>query len=906
MGHEPPRRPRLFGVDRTSSGVERAVDDELRFHFDMTMRELMAGGMNPDEARREAERRFGDVALIRDHLAHIDRQRVGQEKRAEWWSGFWHDLRYALRGIRRQPGFASVIVVALALGIGANATMFGIVDRLLFRPPAFLIAPERTHHLYFQRVRDGEVFTGNSAQYQRFLDISESVTTTEAVSAFSTRRVAVGTGEDTRELTLGAMSASMWDFFSARPLLGRFFTAEEDRHGSGARVVVLSYGYWQSNYAGSDSVIGQTMQIGPATYTIIGVAPEGFAATQLLTPSAFLPIAVSAVDDFAEMWQRHRTTYNITWLEMFVRGKPGVTVEALTADLTNAYRRSYEKQVALQPRTTPIDVAQPRVVLYPVFEERGPEPSADTRVATWLFGVAMVVLLIACANVGNLLLGRALRRHREIAVRLALGVSRARLTRQLLTESLLFAVIGAIAGLFVAQWGGQLLRATLVPQVEWGSAIADSRIIIFAAATALLAGLLAGIAPIVQSRRTDLAVALKAGAREGYAHRSLLRTSLLVLQAALSVILLVGAGLFVRSLQGIVAVDPGYDVDRLVWVEPRMRGIELDSVAGKALQRGLVERAKQQPGVENATLAITVPFSATYVDDVFLPGADSASKLGAFIMQGASTSYFATLGTQIRRGRNFTDADRAGTPLVTIVSETIARGLWPNQDAIGQCIKTSERTNPCRTVIGVAEDVKLGNFGSEAELVVYLPEAQLGTNFYTLFVRVRGDAAASVDGLRRALQSMMPGAAYVQLRTFDSVVAPSMRSWRLGATMFATFGALALLLAALGLYGVIAHSVAQRTHEMGVRVALGARTSDVVGLVMSESLRIVAVGVVLGVIAALVAGRWISPLLFEVSPRDPIVIATVVVTLLAVALLASWIPAVRAARVEPAVALRAD
>ena len=906
MAHEPPRRPRLFGVDRTPSGVDRAVDDELRFHFDMTLRELMAGGMNPDEARREAERRFGDVALVRDHLAHIDRQRVGQEKRAEWWSGFWHDLRYAARGIRRQPGFAAIIVVALALGIGANATMFGIVDRLLFRPPAFLIAPERTHHLYFQRVVDGEVHTGNSAQYQRFLDISESVTTTEALAVFSTRRVAVGTGENTRELTLGAMSASLWDFFSARPLLGRFFTAEEDRHGSGARVVVLSYGYWQSNYAGSESVLGKTMQIGPSTYTIIGVAPEGFAATQLLTPSAFLPIAVSAVDDFGEMWLRYRTTYNIQWLEMFARGKPGVTVEALTADLTNAYRRSYEKQVSLQPRTTPIDVAQPRVVLYPVFEERGPEPSADTRVATWLFGVAMVVLLIACANVGNLLLGRALRRHREIAVRLALGVSRARLTRQLLTESLLFAIIGAVAGLFVAQWGGQLLRATLMPQVEWESAIADSRIVVFAAATALITGLLAGIAPIVQSRRTDLAVALKAGAREGYAHRSLLRTSLLVLQAALSVILLVGAGLFVRSLQGVVAVDPGYDVDRLVWVEPRLRGIQLDSAARKALQLGLIERAKQQPDVENATLALTVPFSATYSDDVYLPGADSASKLGAFIMQGASTSYFATLGTQIRRGRNFTDADRAGTPLVTIVSESMARGLWPSQDPVGQCIKMSERTNPCRTVIGVAEDVKLGNFGGDAQLVMYLPEAQLGTNFYTVFVRVRGDAAAAVDGIRRAMQPMMPGAAYLQLRTLDSIVAPSMRSWRLGATMFATFGALALLLAALGLYGVIAHSVAQRTHEMSVRVALGARTRDVAGLVIRESMRIVAAGVVLGVMAALVAGRWISPLLFEVSPRDPIVLVAVVVILLAVALLASWIPAARAARVEPAVALRAD
>jgi predicted permease len=906
MDRQDSRRGRLFGIDRTSSGVERLVDDELRFHLDMTVRELMASGMTPDEARREAERRFGDVGLVRDRLAQIDRQRVGQQRRAEWWSGFWQDLRYALRGTRLQPGFAAVIIIALALGIGANATMFGIVDRLLFRPPAYLIAPERTHHLYFQRIVDGNVFTGNSAQYQRFLDITESATTTEVVAAFSTRRSAVGIGEDTKQLTLGALSASMWQMFSAKPVIGRFFTAEEDHDRTGSRVVVLSHGYWQSKYAGSDSVIGKTMSIGPNAYTIIGVAPAGFAATQLLTPSAFIPLGVSAADDFSSIWERYRTTYNITWLEMYARGKPGVSTAAITADLTNAYQRSYEKQIVVQPRTTPMAIAQPRVVLYPVFEERGPSPSADTRVATWLFGVAVIVLLIACANVGNLLLGRALRRTREIAVRLALGVSRGRLARQLLTESLLLAAVGAIAGLFVAQWGGQVLRTTLMPQVEWDSAIADLRIVVFAAGTAMLAGLLAGIAPIVQSRRTDVASALKAGAREGYAHRSLLRTSLLVMQAALSVILLVGAGLFVRSLQGVSAVDPGYDVDRIVWVEPFLRGTQLDSARRKAWQLSLVERARQHPGVENATLTLTVPFSTTYGDDIYLPGADSASKLGDFIMQGASTGYFTTTGTHIIRGRGFTDADRAGAPLVTVVSESMAKGLWPNREALGQCVKTSERTGDCRTVVGIAENVKFGSFGSEWDLVFYLPEGQLGSQSYSLFLRVRGDATAAADGIRRSLQSIMPGAGYVVARPLDSVVAPSMRSWRLGAAMFATFGGLALLLAALGLYGVIAHSVAQRTHEMGVRVALGARTRDVAGLVIRESLRIVAIGIVLGVVVALFAGRWIAPLLFEVSPRDPIVLTAVVIALFAVALLASWIPASRAARVDPGTALRAD
>jgi predicted permease len=902
----PPGRARLFGVQRNARGVDRDIDDELRFHLEMTVKDLMDSGMTPDDARREAERRFGDVSAVRANLSTIDRGRVGHEKRAEWWDGIVQDLRYAFRGIRLQPAFAAVIVVALALGIGANATMFGIVDRLLFRPPAFLVAPERTHHIYFQRVVDGSVFTGNSAQYQRFLDMTASSKAAEVIGAYSTRRMAVGTGEDTRELVLGGMSASMWRMFDAPPALGRYFTADEDRDIGGARVVVLSHGYWQSRYAGSDSILGQTMQIGPSAYTIIGVTPRGFAATQLVTPSAFIPIAVSAQDGFAAVWQRYRTTYNITWLELFVRGKPGVTVEALAADLTLAYRQSYEAQIAIQPRTTPIAIAQPKVVLYPVYEERGPTPSADTRVATWLFGVAVIVLLIACANVGNLLLGRALRRHREVAVRLALGVSRARLARQLLTESLALAALGALAGILVAQWGGHVLRATLMPQVEWEGAVRDMRVLLFALSAAVLAGVLAGIAPIIQSRRTDVASALKAGAREGYAHRSLLRTSLLVLQAALSVILLVGAGLFVRSLQGIRAVDPGYDVERLVWIEPRSRGTQLDSAQQIAHQRQLLDAARQQPGVENATFALTVPFSSTYSDDIYLPGADSASKLGAFIMQGASVGYFATTGTRIVDGRDFTADDRAGAPLVVIVSASMARGLWPNDKAVGQCLKASERTAPCRTVIGVAEDVKFGGFGNDWNLTYYLPEAQLGTNAYTLFVRVRGDNVAAAQSLRRALQPLMPGAGYLSARSFDELVAPSMRSWRLGATMFATFGGLALLLAALGLYGVISHSVAQRTHEMGVRVALGARARDVATLVINESLKVVAAGVVLGIVAAAIGGRWLAPLLFDVSPRDPVVLAAVVFMLLVVALLASWIPAARAARVDPATSLRAD
>jgi predicted permease len=319
-----------------------------------------------------------------------------------------------------------------------------------------------------------------------------------------------------------------------------------------------------------------------------------------------------------------------------------------------------------------------------------------------------------------------------------------------------------------------------------------------------------------------------------------------------------------------------------------------------------MERARQYPGVEEATVTLTVPFSTTYSEQIFLPGQDSASKLGDFIMQAASTSYFATTGTRIIRGRAFTAEDRVGSPLVAIVSQAVADGLWPQQDPLGQCVKSGADTAPCRTVVGVAEDVKFGSFAADWNLFVYLPAEQIGQNFYTLFVRTRGDAVSSSEGLRRALQSEMPGTAYVRSRAMNDIIAPQLRSWKLGATMFAVFGGIALALAAIGLYSVVAHNVVQRTHEMGVRVALGARTRDVVGLIVRESVAVVLIGVALGAGAAIVAARWVAPLLFEVSPRDPAVLIAVAVLLPAVAIAASWLPAMRASRVNPNVALRSD
>ena len=902
-----PGLKRLLRIDRGRATVDRAVDDELRFHFDMTMRDLMASGMTPDDARRETERRFGDVQRTRERLTTIDRARVGQQQRAEWWSGFAQDFRYALRGLRLKPWFAVAVVLTLGLGIGANAAMFGIVDRLLFRPPPFLNAPSRESRLYFIRSIRGTEYPVSFTGYRRYLDVREGTTSFDAMTPYYVNNVAVGTGESTTEMRVAAGGVDLWKMFDIKPVIGRFFTAEEDVPPAGTRVAVLSYAYWQTEFGGRKEALGTLMDIGPAKYAIIGVAPEGFNGFELDPVVAFVPVAAeNAAVGRGGSKNPWYSTYNMTWFEVFARRKPGVTDAAATTDVSNAYRQSYKKQLAVNPQNAPFAVAKPHALSGPVLRDRGPKEGSDAKVASWLVGVAAAVLLIACANVANLMLARALRRRREIAVRIALGVGRGRLLMQMLTESLLLAMLGGAVGLAIAQWGGVAMRRLLLGTGDSGPvAMVDGRLLLFAALLALVAGLLTGLAPVLQTGRSDVASALKAGAREGVVHRSRLRVGLLVAQAALSVVLLVGAGLFLRSLSNVENVRLGFDSDRLLYVGLNARGVKRDSLQNIALRKALLAKAQALPGVERAALGLTIPFRSTWEFALFVPGIDSVSRLGSFTLQAGTADFFETMGTRILRGRAFNSADGEHSPLVMVVGESMAKKLWPGEDAIGKCVRVNSDTVPCTTVIGIAEDVRRENIG-ETEMHYYMPSDQFNPNVGGLFVRTRGPAADKAEGVRRALQPLMDGGSYVTVTPMTTVIAEQVRSWKLGAMMFSIFGALALVLAAIGLYSVIAYNVTQRTHEMGVRVALGAQAMDVVRLIVSEGLRIVLPGVALGAVIALVGGRWIAPLLFQVSPKDPPVLVAVVTILLAVAVLASWLPARRAARVDPNEALRAD
>jgi predicted permease len=471
---------------------------------------------------------------------------------------------------------------------------------------------------------------------------------------------------------------------------------------------------------------------------------------------------------------------------------------------------------------------------------------------------------------------------------------------------MLLAVLGGTTGLVIAHWGGAALRAGLLDKSEAPGGLRDPRTVLFAAGSAILVGLLTGLAPVLQAGRANLTGDLKAGSREGTYHRSKARVGLLVLQATLSVVLLVGAGLFVRSLRNVEHTRLGYDVEPVMLVNLNMRGVKLDSLATIALRQRLLATAKTIPGVENASLQITMPFWATWSMGLYVAGIDTVSRLGQFDLNAVSPEYFSTIGTRIVRGRGITDQDTEHAPKVAVVSDAMGKVLWPGKDPIGQCMKVVADTMPCTYVVGIAENIKEQALAADSGYFYYLSAAQFNPSTGGMFVRTRGEAAKFQEGVRRRLQREMPGASYITITPLNEILGSQTRSWQLGATMFVAFGVLALALAAIGLYSVIAYNVAQRTHELGVRRALGAQSSDVVRLVVTDGLRLAAIGVAIGVAGALWAGKWVKPLLFNVSPKDPWVFVIVATTLVGVAVAASWIPALRASRVDANVALRTE
>ncbi|HEV8151100.1 MAG TPA: ABC transporter permease [Gemmatimonadales bacterium] len=884
--------------------LARELNEELRFHRERIERESGIGteesGENREARRDAARRRLGNVTQI--HEAARDRWSW------PWLDHFLNDLRYALRGLRRSPGFTATVVLTLGLGIGANAAMFGVIDRLMFRPYPSLRDPGRVRRVYLQWNERERTRIGYGMEYTRYLDLRKWSSSFDLYAGVAGNTLAVGIGDAARERSVLSVSASFFDFFNIRPVLGRFFQPAEDVTPKGAPVAVLSFAFWQTEFGGRN-VLGETLQVRNIPCTIIGVAPKGFIGIPDGTaPALYIPITTYAgYEPRQEDATTYFTTYHWGWMSAIVRRKPGVSDAAASADLSQAHQRSWNAERAQSPEITPAELAKPAAIAGAIKPAAGPDPGLESKTLLWVTGVAVIVLLIACANVTNLMFARVLKRQREFAVRLALGVSRGRLVAQSLTESLLLAGLGCVAGVAIAQWGGAALRRLFIRDGTSLDVVSDSRSLLVAAVFALAAGMLTAVGPALLAVRGDLAGSLKLGAREGTYHRSPLRTALLVLQGALSVILLVGAGLFVRSLGHVRGMRLGYDAEPVLMVSRNLRGTPMDSGAQVRLGRGLVEAAQSIPGVENATWVSSIPFWSTSSTSLFVTGIDSVRRLGRFTYQTSTPDYFKVMGTRILRGRPFTAEDRAGAPRVVVVSEAMGKVLWPGKEALGQCIRLGADTMPCTTVIGIAEDAIQRDLLTDQRFRYYLPIEQYRPDAGSfLLLRLRGNAASQVEAVRRALQRVMPGQTYVTVTPLLEIVAEQRRSWQVGATMFVAFGVLALLVAAVGLYGVISYNVAQRMHELGVRIALGAQGRDVVRLVVGQGVRFALAGVVLGLALALLAAKWIQPLLFQQSARDPATYGVVAAILLAVALIASAVPARRAARADPNSALRAD
>jgi putative ABC transport system permease protein len=880
--------------------VKRDIDAELRFHLDTRIEELIAQGTAPEAARAQALEEFGDVADVHRNLSAIDGRMARRRNRAEWVEGLRQDIAYAARSLRASPMVTGTIVLTLALGIGVNSAMFSLMDTIFLRPPQGVTHPERLHRLYRQRV-----FVGyKEPVYAPRFDYPHYAATTNAIDGHGMaaiflppRQVNMGRAEGAPRASLMYASASYFDLLGVHPAMGRAFTVDEDRLGSGVNVAVVSDAFWRRELRADPKVIGSTITLGRSKYSIIGVAPRDFTGVELDAVDVWVPIATFAGFGPAPWWK----SQIVNGFQVLVQLDSTLGLTAVENKLTQLFR---------QPNLINGKADTATIVRFgPILAARGPgERIQEVRIASRIVGVAIIVLLIACANVVNLLLARAVRRRREIAVRLAMGISRARLIRLLVAESVLLAAMAGLAAILAAAWGGALLRKLLLPDIHWGTSPMQWRVLAFTLAIAFATGVGAGLIPALQSSDPDLTKALKAGSREGSPQRSRLRSSLVAIQAALSVLLLVGAALFAKSLSNVRELDIGYTASQLVFGGLGFDDSNKERSARVATILGEVAvRLRSAPGVAAVALSGNQPMGGISFLRYTADGAVENKTLTP-TFNAVSPEFFATTGTRLLKGTGLSGTE--GAPEV-VVNEAFANALWPGQNPLGKCIRFGERNvdATCFVVVGVSQTARENSVIEDPRPQYYLPlKASLISDWPagTLVVRTQpGATQPVVNEMRRLLKDAFPGGV-PRITLMSDALENQYRPWRLGATLFATFGGLALIVAAVGIYSSVSYGVSQRVHEFGVRVALGARTTDVVAHVVGQGLRIVSMGIGLGAVLTLAAGRLVASLLYGVSPNDPAAMAIVAGILIVVSIVAALSPAWRAARVDPMTALRTD
>ena len=894
---ESPRVPRwaevLFRLAAPAADVD-ALLDELS---DEIARDIARSGERAAHARLVLEVLRSLIPILTRRAVLTMRTPRPPRTMANRFEILRSDLSYAMRQLRRAPAFTLTVLLAFALGIGANATLFGIVDDLLLRPPAHVHAPKEIVTLAAGTVTEG--FEQRSLNYPVFAAIRARNRGFSEVAAAAPVRVPFGRGDHAANLDGLLVSASYFPLLGVAPEIGRFFRDDEDVAPIGAPVAVISHTFWQRQFSGSPAALGATLQLGDRRFTVIGIAPRDFTGLDYTAPDVWLPISSGGAMQF--LGKQWTTQSIVTWLRIYARRRAGVPLADAANDAMRLAREAAPDAFFTQSGWS----FQAR----PIMAARGEEHGASVTIAVLLGTMSLIVLLIACANVANLLLARGLRRRREIAVRLALGVSRRRLVEQLLTESVLLAALGGVVAILVAGVGGALVRRLLLGGLALTTGMLDVRTTVFTLALALLVGVFTGIVPALQASRARVYSTITGGGERGGTRRTRGQSALLAVQAALSFVLLLGAGLFGRSLVAIDALRMGVDIDRVLVGSMNLRSIgrpasEADAVFARAL-----EEVTASPGVASAAISATVPFGPTYGTEVGVMGMDSVRHYSA-VYNVVTPNYFRTLGTSLLAGRDFSDADRQDTRRVVIIDQKLATRAWAHENPVGRCVRIRADSLPCATVIGVVESVRRQSIFEDSTSFVYLPLTQARSWIAERYIVARAatNPRMVAETVRHAMQTAAPALPFadVHLVKDQPIVLHERLPFRLGATLLGVFGILALLLAAVGVYGVISYDVGQRTREIGLRMAFGARAADVMSLVMRDALRMVAVGGVIGSGVALAGGHLVQPLLYDTSPRDPAVVLGVAFMLLIVATVACLVPAGRAMTVDINAALRAE
>jgi predicted permease len=866
---------------------EQDLNDEIRFHIEARTEDLIHRGLSREQAQRQARLEFGALDKAKEACR--------ESRRINWAEDFVQDLRFGLRMLRRSPGFSVLAILCLTLGIGANAAVFSWIEGVLLRPFPLVMHQERM--LAMVSTSRGEAGY-NGVSWPDVVDFQRSCTLIDSFIAEKITGATFGLGDRAESFTGSVVSANYFDALGVRPILGRGFEPAENLGRNAHPVTVISYQMWQGRFHGDPSVVGKTQMIDGLQHTIVGVAPQGFYGTFVGYAFQFwVPASMQETFDSGGYKLEDRGS---RWIEGFVRLKPGVTREQAQQEMAAVAKRLEGDH----PETN----RGWSVKLFPLWQTPFNNAGALAPTLGIALGVVIVVLLIACANVSNLLLVRSFARRHEMTVRLAVGAAHGRLLRQLLTEGLILSAFAAVGGLVLAYW----CRNLLVRLIPWRGAPMylggelDWRVFVLSAGVCVFSTLLFALVPAIQSGKIDLAAALKSESSGvmGGRRKVWIRSSLVVVQVSLSFLLLVGAGLVIQSLRAIHSVSPGFSSQGVLTTNVNLPAADYATQRARNFEDRLMERVEALPGVDSAAYARITPFSyrsyssAPIAVDNYQPPPDQQPTSD---YDEVSPGYFATMGIPLVSGREFRRADDETAPLVAIVNEAMVKQYWHGEDPVGKRLRVKDRW---MQVVGVAQVSKYRNFLETPQLFFYVPLRQNFSTLVGLDIRTSQPPQTISVALAREIHTLDPGLASYGVITMREQVDRSTSSQRIAVTLLGVFGGLAVLLAAIGLYGVMSYTVSQSRRELGLRVVLGARASDLLRLVMSNGLALTTGGIALGGVAALGLTRLLGYLLYKVGPRDPLAFASAFAVMALVSVTACLLPAWRAARTDPARALR--